>query len=127
VDDEMWELEITYANGHRMIVGDSAMADMPTHAEPPEDDADTLRLTFGISTPEIYADPALRADELPAPRPNYLLLLDENGHHVDNHHAGMDRVYLWREAADPGRLHLWLVGFERIMLLSHLTVPWPAG
>jgi hypothetical protein len=127
VDPELWELEVTYGNGHRLIVGDVAMAELPARSDAPQAESDTLRLTFGVSTPEIYARPEERADELPAPRPNYLLLLDAEGRHIDNHHAGMDRAYLWREQGDPDRLHLWLVGFERIMLLSHLTMPWPGG
>jgi hypothetical protein len=95
-----------------------------TRSEKPADDGDALRLTFGIGTPDIYASAEDRARELAAEVPSYLLLLDAKGANVDNHRAGLDRIYLWRETGAPGRLHLYLVSYERILLAAHYSLPW---
>ncbi len=120
----MQELEISYANGYRVIAGDATLGALAPRAKAPEAEKDLLTLTFGIGTPEIYATAADRAKEFESPRPNYLLLLGKDGRHVDNHRAGVDRLFLWRDDASPSQLHLWLVGYERIALVSHLTAPW---
>jgi hypothetical protein len=120
----MQELEIRYANGYRILAGDATLGTLAPQAKTPEADKDVLKLTFGIGTPEIYATVADRTKEFESPRANYLLLLGKDGRHVDNHHAGVDRLFLWRDDATPSQLHLWLVGYERIALVSHLTAPW---
>ncbi|MFI5183398.1 MAG: hypothetical protein ACHQNV_03290 [Vicinamibacteria bacterium] len=120
----MQEVEITYANGYHLIAGDATLGTLSPQAKTPEADKDVLKLTFGIGTPDIYAAAADRAKEFESPRPNYLLLLGQDGRHVDNHHAGVDRLFLWRDDATPSLLHLWLVGYERIAFVSHLTTPW---
>ena len=61
---------------------------------------------------------AERASELAEDRPRYLMLLDPQGNHIDNHLTGVDGVYVWREAGDPGLLHVWLVGYERIAFVA---------
>lgn len=81
-------------------------------------------MTFGIGTPEVYANVDERLRELETERPAYLFLLDAKGNLIDNHHAGLDCVYLWREAGTPGRLHLYLVSYERITLVGHLSFDW---
>lgn len=127
------EIELRYQNGYRLLLADARLGDLPARSTKPGDEADLLHLSFGIGTPEIYATPEERAHELETERQAYLFLLDANGNHVDNHHVGIDRVYLWREAGTPDRLHLYLVGYERIALVSHLslavptTPPKPAG
>ena len=51
---------------------------------------------------------------------------DAKGTHVDNHLTGVDGLYIWRQAGEPGKLHLWLVSYERIALVAHYSAPWPA-
>jgi hypothetical protein len=118
------EIELRYKNGYRILLASDRLAELPARTAKPGDEADLLHLTFGIGTPEIYSNVEERARELETERQDYLFLLDGNGNHVDNHHAGLDRIYLWREAGDPGRLHLYLVSYERIALVSHLSLPW---
>lgn len=55
------------------------------------------------------------------------MILDAKGTHVDNHLTGVDGLYAWREAGEPGQLHLWLVSYERIALVAHYSANWPAG
>jgi hypothetical protein len=119
------ELEIEFDDGHRLLIADEALAALAPRATPPEKEADVLRLTFGIATPEIRASVADRLIELQAPRANWLMLLDDDGEHVDNHRAGMDRVYLWREDAQTDRLHVLVVGYERIAIVAQYALDWP--
>ena len=120
---DLAEVEIKYENGHRLIVASSELAKLPKRSEPPKTEKDVLKITFGIGTPEIYADAPDREKEFATPPNNYLLLLDPAGKHIDNHKAGIDRVFAWRDAED--KLHLYLVGYERIMFVGHLTMPMP--
>lgn len=53
-----------------------------------------------------------------------MFLLGPDGQNIDNHKAGIDRVFAWQEAGDAGRLHLYLVGYERIAVVGHLSIPW---
>lgn len=115
------ELELTFANGRRLLLADRDLGALPPRAQAPENDKDTLRLTFGIGTPDIYATLAERSAEQAAERPNWLFLLGRDGKHVDNHQAGVDRVFCWNEQGKT--LHLYLVGYERIAVVSHLAVP----
>jgi hypothetical protein len=124
--DSFAEIELRYQNGYRLVLADARLSDLPTRGAKPTDEADLLHVTFGIETPEIYASAADRAREFEKERPAYLFLLDANGNLVDNHHAGVDRIYLWKEAGAPDRLHLYLVSYERIALVSHLSVALPA-
>jgi hypothetical protein len=125
--DEFPEIELRYENGYRLILADTRLAGLPARATKPGDEADLLHVTFGIETPEIYANADERLRELGPERPAYLFLLDAQGNLVDNHHAGLDRIYLWREAGGPDRLHLYLVSYERIALVGHLSFSWPGA
>jgi hypothetical protein len=122
---EMLEVEIVYENGRRLILGDAALAALPARTELPTKDSETLRETFGISTPEIYASDSERAAEYKAPRAGYLLLLDKDGKNVDNHPIGVDRAFAWREKGAKDRLNLLLVGYERIATVSRLSFELP--
>ncbi|MEA2708265.1 MAG: hypothetical protein QOF78_866 [Phycisphaerales bacterium] len=122
---DLEEIEIKFENGNRLVLASSELAKLPARSEPPKTEKDVLKVTFGIGTPEIYADAPERLAEFQHPANNYLLLLDAAGKHVDNHKAGIDRVFAWRDAKD--NLHLYLVGYERIMFVGHLTMPLPAG
>jgi hypothetical protein len=120
---DLEEVEVKFENGNRLIVASSELAKLPARSEAPKTEKDVLKITFGISTPEIYADAPDRAKEFQTPADNYLLLLDAAGKHVDNHKAGLDRVFAWRDS--ESKLHLYLVGYERIMFVGHLTMPLP--
>ena len=119
------EIEAVFENGYRILIADSKLSDLPARTEPPRSEADVLKLVCGIGTPVIQASAAERATEFAEDRPRYLMLLDPQGNHIDNHLTGVDGVYVWREAGDPGLLHLWLVGYERIAFVAHLSASWP--
>lgn len=113
------ELEVRFANGHRLVVAADGLAKLAPREKPPEADKDCLRITFGISTPDIYASAAEREKEQASPRDDYLFLLDAKGTHLDNHALGIDRVFAWRDATN---LHLDLVGYERIAIIADLRI-----
>lgn len=117
------EIEISFADGKRILLADSRLAALPVLSDPPTKDADVLKLVCGIGTPDIHSPSAAdRAREIAEDRPRYLMLLDRDGRHVDNHLVGgLDAAYLWRDATN---LHLWLVSYERIAFVGHLSAPW---
>lgn len=121
------ELELTFADGRRLLLGHARLARLEAReAAPTLEDETLLRLTFGIGTQEIYMEHGERAAALARDEPQYLMLLDRAGVHVDNHFGGLDRVYLWRQTG-PKRgadtLHVWLIGYERIAVIAHYTLP----
>ena len=122
---ELTELEIGFRDGKRLIIADEGLTGLPARNQPPQADADVLRLTFGIETPEISLPVTDRLAEYAHPRHNYLLLVDAGGKAVDNHFAGVDRVFLWHEAGSPEKLHVSLVGYERITVIDELVLDWP--
>ena len=77
--DEFPEIELRYGNGYRLVLADARLAGMPARGAKPGDEADLLHLTFGIGTPEIYANVDERIRELETERPAYLFLLDAKG------------------------------------------------
>jgi hypothetical protein len=120
------EIEALFENGYRILIADSRIASLPARTDAPRTEADVLKLVCGIGTPTIQATAAERAAELAQDQPRYLMLIDAKGVHIDNHLTGVDGVYVWREAGDAGLLHLWLVGYERIAFVAHLSARWPA-
>ena len=100
--DEIPEIELRYGNGYRLVLADARLAGLPARGAKPIDEADLLHLTFGIGTPEIYANVDERLREMESERPAYLFLLDAKGNLVDNHHAG-------------------------IALVGHLSFAWPGA
>ncbi len=118
------EIEIAFENGYRLLVADEDLRRLPSRTGPPAADKDVLRVTFGVSTPEIYATSPDRVTEFKAPRESYGFILGPDGKHVDNHRAGLDRVFFWREAEV---LHVLVIGYERIAAIAHYTVPFQGG
>ncbi len=129
VDVRMKEVEIAFENGWRLVLAHEGIASLPVRSEPPAADADVLRMTFGIATPEIYASAAERRAERADEPAGYLFLLDGERANLDNHckttdrPRGVDRAFLWRDAE---RLHVWLVSYERIAIVAHLSLSWPS-
>jgi hypothetical protein len=119
------EIEIRFANGLRVLAADAELANLAPRSGVPQVEGDVLKLVCGIGTPIIHASAAERAAEISKDRPRYLMILDAQGNHVDNHTTGVDGLYVWRDSSDL--LHLWLVGYERIALVAHLSARWPSS
>ena len=119
------EIEIRFENGYRIVAADPELSRTAARAQTPNVEADVLRFVCGIGTPVIHATATERAAELSADRPRYLLIVDASSNHVDNHLTGIDGLYAWRDTA--GQIHLWLVSYERIALVAHLSAKLPDG
>jgi hypothetical protein len=119
------EIEVRFENGYRIVAADSELARIAPRDQEPKTESEVLRLVCGIGTPVIHATAAERTAELSQDRPRYLMLLDAGGNHVDNHLTGVDGLYAWRDTA--GRIHLWLVSYERIAFVAHLSARLPDG
>lgn len=113
------EVEVRFENGNRLVLAANGLAALAPREKAPESEKDCVRVTFGISTPDIYASQDEREKEQAAPRDDYLFLLDGNGKHLDNHTAGVDRAFVWRDA---NAFHLYLVGYERIAIVADVQV-----
>jgi hypothetical protein len=120
------EIEIDFENGYRILAADATLDRLAARQETPAVDSDVLKFVCGVGTPIIHARAEERAAELSEDRAKYLMILDARGNHIDTHLTGVDGLYIWREGGDPGRLHIWLVGYERIALVAHLSAAWPA-
>ena len=119
------EIEIDFENGNRILFADSRIDSLAPRAAVPAGEDDVLKIVSGIGTPTIHAKAADRAAELAEDRPRYLFLLDAHGALADNHFGGVDGIYLWKDAASPARLHVWVVGYERIAFVAHASVVTP--
>lgn len=64
VGQQLIEIELTFQNGHRILLSDANIASLTPHAARPTDENDLLRMTFGIGTPEIYASESARTQSL---------------------------------------------------------------
>lgn len=121
------ELELRFENGTRILAADSRLASLPARSSVPAAESDVLKLVCGIGTPVIHATAEERVAEMREDRPRYLMILDPKNNHLDTHLTGIDGLYAWREAGSPGTLHVWLVSYERIAVVGHYSVPWPAA
>ena len=131
------ELEITFSQGHKLVpvknwpflinrnglklvLGGWNLDDIPLAGTEPLQASDFARFTFGVGTPDIYATYKERLKNLNEEKNTYLFLLDKNDCYVDNHTFGIDQVYISR--LKNGTFILYLVSYERIMLLAHWTL-----
>ena len=110
-------------NGLRIILGGWTLDDIPLATEQPIPASEFARFTFGIGTPEIYSSYESRLADLKKEKTAYLLLVDENDRYVDNHTLGLDQIYLSR--LEDGTFVMYLVSYERIMLLAHWNFKLP--
>ena len=122
--DRFREIEIDFQNGYRLLFADSRIAGLAARTDVPSAESDVLKIVSGIGTPVIHAAAQDREKELSEERPRYLFLLDAKGNLVDNHLAGVDGIYLWKQAGKPDLLHVWVVGYERIAFVAHFSAPW---
>ncbi len=123
-DTPLTELEIQFANGHRLLWAIADANSLPERSQPPETINELSQITFGIGTPVIYATAEQREHTKQHPRANYLMLLDASGKHIDNHHAGLDQAYVWRQRhGDELSWHVWIVSYERIFIAAHIEIP----
>lgn len=122
--DERSELELRFDDGKRktrLVIGGFELARLPklTLQEHPRG----WQMPMGIANQTFYASYAATL-ALPSARNPYIgLLLDGQGRFLDSHRVGIDGPLLYRDAADPTQLHLWILSFERHALVGHFVLP----
>lgn len=112
-----WELDIALTNSVHLIVSDLRPGEQWLRR------GQIIRTGFGVHTPPSVRwanDPLWKetADSLAA------FLVDEAGRLVSHHDAGLDEVWL-EGRGDQGRLEVYLLSYERILVVAHwsLTLP----
>ncbi|MEN1678365.1 MAG: hypothetical protein AAGJ46_02150 [Planctomycetota bacterium] len=125
--EELDELELRFTSVEgkpsRLIIGGLDLASAPVLAE--EEYPKGIYLPMGIGTPPFYQDYAELVENPPHESPYYSFVLDENDGWIDHHAMAVDGPVLHRDAGDPNLLHLYLLSYERHLLVAHfeLTLP----
>ncbi len=80
---------------------------------------------MGVSNHSFYnsADDINGASSLQ--NPYFAFLIDENGNWVDSHDVGIDGVLLYRDEADPNKVNLFILAFERHAFVGHFVFDIP--
>lgn len=112
-------------NGLKLVLGGWRLDDIPQATEQPIPAADFGRFTFGVGTPDIYVTYEHRLENLKKRNNVYLFLVDKDNNYVDNHSFGLDQVYISR--LNDGTFVMYLVSYERIMLVTHWSFKPPAS
>ena len=82
-------------------------------------------LPLGIGTPKFYQDYSVLKKNPPQENPYYGFFLDENDGWIDHHSMAVDGPIIHRDAENPDLVHLYLMSYERHLLVAHyeLLVP----
>jgi hypothetical protein len=79
-------------------------------------------MSMGISNHTFYQSYEELLNYSSLHEPYFSLLLDENGNWVDSHDVGIDGPLFFFDAADPTKLHLMILSFERHSFVGHYII-----
>ena len=82
-----------------------------------------LYLPMGIGTPTFYQDYQVLEKSPPQQSPYYSFFLDEEDGWIDHHSMAIDGPILHRDAENPDLVHLYLMSYERHLLVAHFELP----
>ena len=123
-DRTLQELELIYkaTNGdaQRLFIGGVDLAALPQL--PVTQYNKGLYMPMGIGVPPFYQTYADLTAAPPWKSPYYSVLLDGAGRWIDHHTTAIDGPVLHRDADDPNLVHLYLLSYERHMLVAHITI-----
>ena len=85
-----------------------------------------LYMPMGIGVPPFYQSYAELQKNPPQMSPYMCVLLDADEKWIDHHSFAIDGPVIHRDAADPYRLHVYLLSYERHAIIAHLVVPIPS-
>ena len=129
-DETLDELEFTFANREnsaklRFLVSGFKIDKLPQvpMAEYPKG----LYMPMGIGVPPFYQDYSALQQHPPDQSPYFSVLLDEQDCWVDHHHFAIDGPVMHRDADNPGKLHFYLLSYERHSLIGHWIVSLPSS
>jgi uncharacterized membrane protein YdjX (TVP38/TMEM64 family) len=81
-----------------------------------------LYMPMGIGVPPFIQSYEELEHDPPQKGAYFSVLLDEEGRWIDHHKLGIDGPVLHRDADDPGKLHVYLLSYERHTLLNHFVI-----
>ena len=106
----------------RFIVGGFDADALPILAT--SDYAKGLYRPMGIGVPPFFQTYRETQANPPHLDPFYCNLLDENDRWIDHHTFGIDGPVMHRDAANPRRIHIYMLSYERHALIGHWVVDW---
>jgi uncharacterized membrane protein YdjX (TVP38/TMEM64 family) len=77
---------------------------------------------MGIGVPPFFQTYTELSSFPPDHSPYFSLLVDEDGHWIDHRRLGIDGPIIHRDAQNPNRAHLYLMSYERHMLVGHWVI-----
>ena len=89
--------------------------------------ADTMhhkgyKYPMGIANHSFYETYDVAVQNNPNDNPYYGVIVDKEGHWIDSHFFGIDGPLFFWDAEVKGRLHLYLLSFERHSYVGHFTL-----
>ncbi len=82
----------------------------------------SVYMPMGIGVPPFYQSYEQLQQKPPQKSPYFSFLLDEDDAWIDHHSFAIDGPVMHRDAADPLKLHLYLLSYERHTLVAHLVI-----
>ena len=123
LDELELEFESTEGLTSRLYIGGIDLASAP--ALDSEDYPKGLYLPMGIGTPPFYQDYQELLKNPPQLSPYYSFVLDESGGWIDHHSMAIDGPVIHRDANNPDLVHLYLMSYERHLLVAHFEFHMP--
>ena len=120
LDELELEFESTEGQTTRMFIGGVDLSSAPTLTA--EDYPKGLYLPMGIGTPPFYQDYQELLKHPPQLSPYYSFVLDQNDAWIDHHSMAVDGPVIHRDANNPDVIHLYLMSYERHMLVAHFEL-----
>lgn len=108
----------------RLILGGFDLATLPTASSKDYDQG--WQAPLGIGNPRFFESYEQALISPPTQRTFYGFHLDAQNRWLDHHAIGVDGPLLHWDAADPSRLHLYLLSYERHALLNHVVLAIPS-
>ena len=119
--EELEELELKFetvdGKETRLYIGGLDLSKAPALA--PEDYPKGIYLPMGIGTPKFYQDYTELLDNPPHENPYYSFFLNEDDGWIDHHSMAVDGPVIHRDADNPDLVHLYLMSYERHLLVAH--------
>ncbi|MEM9220161.1 MAG: hypothetical protein AAGD25_38270 [Cyanobacteria bacterium P01_F01_bin.150] len=123
-DSELLELQINFENANgeqrQLVVSGIDLEDVPALAN--QDYSDGVYMPLGFGTPFTQSYQALHENP-PHKQPFFSVLLDRHGQVINYRKAiGINGLVLHRDIDNSQHLHLYLMSYERIQLISHYVI-----
>lgn len=119
------ELELVFEDGRghtptRLVVSGFDLKAIPQLGE--RDYPKGFSMPMGISVPPTFQSYGDLQKNPPERSPYFSLLLDAEDRYLDHREVGLDGPIMYRDAANPKILHLYLLSYERQSLIAHYAL-----